>query len=129
MTAVLSEELGTYLDQLRSAYPEIREVWLIGSRANHSVHAGSDWDLIAFADEATCEAVEADSQWHRLDVDLLIVTDGNSFKRPWGRAKTGDLTKWEWHQVDPWSATYKGTKWPDDEEMWTEETLRAIRVR
>lgn len=129
MTARLSDELETWLDQLLVAYPAIREVWLIGSRANRSAHAGSDWDLVAFADEATSEAVEADSQWHRPDVDLLVVTDGNNFKRPWGAPKAGSLTRWGWRQTDPGSATYEGTKWPDEDEMWTEERFQAVRVR
>lgn len=129
MTARLSDELETWLDQLLVAYPAIREVWLIGSRANHRAHAGSDWDLVTFADEATCEAIEVDIQWHRADVDLLIVTDGDNFKRPWGRPKAGSLTKWEWRPTELGSATYKGTKWPDEDEMWTEELFQAVRIR
>jgi hypothetical protein len=129
MTSLLSEELGTYLDELRVAYPAIEEIWLIGSRANNGVHAGSDWDFVAFADEETCQQIEVETRWHRADVDLLVVIDGDSFKRAWGKPKSGSLKEWSWKQNGPTSATYIGTKWSDDDEAWAEQVVKAVRVR
>jgi Polymerase beta, Nucleotidyltransferase len=42
-----------YVSALVSAYSAIREVWLYGSRANETARPDSDWDYLAFADEAT----------------------------------------------------------------------------
>jgi len=129
MTSLLSEELGAYLDGLRAAFPAIEEVWLIGSRANHTAHAGSDWDFIAFADQAACDEIEVDAQWHRADVDLLVVVDGNEFKRPWGNPQAGTLEAWAWKRAGPTAATYIGSTWSDDEDAWVEQKFNAVRVR
>jgi predicted nucleotidyltransferase len=47
----------TYIDALLTAYPSIKEVWLIGSRADGSAKPTSDWDYIILADQWVLSAL------------------------------------------------------------------------
>lgn len=112
-------EASKYVVDLVVAYPSIREVWLFGSRANGSARLESDWDYMAFADDATLTALRADSRFHRARIDLKIVTDGIQFAAPWpgpGRSDNGSLAKvdggWHWHRLSPTQVTYRATKAP-----------------
>ncbi len=117
MTAAEAPE---YILELVAAYPSIREVWLFGSRANGTARPESDWDYMAFADEATLAALRGDSRFHRAGIHLMIVFDGTQFAAPWpgpARSDNGTLADvdggWHWHRVTPTKATYWGTKWPN----------------
>jgi predicted nucleotidyltransferase len=102
-------------------------VWLLGSRANGTSTPGSDWDLLVFGD---LELAKELAQISPVDlVDLLVVIDRDRFLSPWnktieGLVKSGSLSSWEWSQVDSQSATYSGTKWPND---WG-STKNAIKL-
>ncbi|HHT9136689.1 MAG TPA: hypothetical protein ACFYEK_05510 [Candidatus Wunengus sp. YC60] len=53
--------------------------------------------------------------YHRGAVDLLVVTDGDNFKKPYGGQKTGSLSKWKWRLTDNDAAEYEGIKFIPDE--------------
>ena len=94
-------------------------MWLFGSHANGAAGPESDWDYMAFADEATRAALCDDSRFHRIGIDLMIVTDGDQFAAPWtdqSRAKSGRLAKvdggWHWNKLSATEVTYRATKPP-----------------
>lgn len=93
------------------------DVWLFGSQVNRTNKSPLDWDFIVFGDANLLN--ELSGLVPVPDVDLLIVTDGDTFESPWPRAsdgviKRGSLSSWEWTQQNGQSATYRGTKWPND---------------
>jgi hypothetical protein len=79
-----------YIDRLVQAYPSIREIWLLGSRANGSERPDSDWDYLAFGDEARAlNDLHNDSQFNDPDVDLLFLGPGlDEAMKPWPSADT-----------------------------------------
>jgi hypothetical protein len=123
---------ATYVEALTRAYPTIKEIWLIGSRANDEASETSDWDYIAFADQKTLGALSDNPNFNDPTVDLFVVYDGNNFCKPWlgeNREKKGSLTAWEWHRVNDTEARYKATKARDDDDFssWI-KTAKAKRV-
>ena len=124
---------ATYIAALTSAYPAIKEVWLIGSRADDSAKASSDWDYIAIADENTLRALSADVTLRDPAIDLLVVYDGDNFCKPWpdgDRQKRGSFSGWHWQRVSPVEATYKATKPRDDDDFysWIRDGAQARRI-
>ena len=91
-------------------------IWLIGSRANGSARADSDWDLLAFGDPAVLACLRAASDLHDSNVDFLVVTNGEDFESAWGsKKKTGSLSQWDWNASAD-EAHYTGTKWVENDE-------------
>ena len=116
------EDTHKYISELVASYPSIREVWLVGSRADGSARPESDGDYMAFADEATLTALRSDSRFHRAGIDLMIVTNGDQSAAPWtdhSGSKSGTLAKvdggWHWERLSPTQATYRATKPPEAE--------------
>lgn len=109
--------VDTWLHFLMEQCPTIEEVWLIGSRANNSATAESDWDFIAFGSAETVPYLRSRKDLYQEDVDLLIVYDGNQFQEPWGQpSKTGSLSKWGWRVVVDGQAIYDAVKWREAED-------------
>ena len=124
--ANISKEIASYIESVASSSQDIASIWLIGSRANGNESPNSDWDFVVFGSNAGLEAIRKNVD-ERADVDLLIVTDGDSFQDPW-KTKTGKLSSWEWQETCDGGAVYRSTKWPDDAEMWEERICQATRV-
>jgi hypothetical protein len=102
-----------YVTALVSACPCIRQVWLMGSRANGTARPNSDWDYLIFGDDTILNALRTDRKLHRPDVDLLVVYDADNFVEPWGteeREKRGSLSGWQWHYLSEHEAEYRATK-------------------
>lgn len=121
-----------YLKELVASHPAIAEVWLIGSRADGSARPTSDWDYLVIADQGTLESLSAKPEFNALDVDLLVVYDGDNFRKPWpdgDREKHGSLSGWDWNQTSETEAHYRATKARsnDDFYSWVSEG-RAVRV-
>jgi predicted nucleotidyltransferase len=115
--ALLNQEMARWVEQLTAACPAIREVWLLGSRANGTARPDSDWDLLVFGADAAGPCIKSHSELHRADVDLLLVDNTNGeFSRPWGNQKTGSLAGWEWKAVSEQVSTYRSVKWVPDED-------------
>lgn len=72
-----------YIQNLVSTYPSIREIWLLGSRANGRATPSSDWDYLVFTDDGNLlNALYLDKRFNLPDIDLLLVFDGIAVK-PW----------------------------------------------
>jgi hypothetical protein len=119
-----------YVSQISAAYPAIREVWFIGSRANGTERPDSDYDYMAFADGDTLAALSQSQRFNWPDIDLLVVFDGLNFAEPWpdpNRPKGGSLDEWEWRPVSKTLATYRATKpGPDD---WSTRAFEQNSIR
>jgi predicted nucleotidyltransferase len=114
---LINQDMARWLEQLTVVCPAIREVWLLGSRANGTARPDSDWDLLVFGAQAVRMCIESHSELHRSEIDLLLVDNSNGeFSRPWGPQKTGSLSRWEWKAVSEEVATYKSVKWIPDED-------------
>ena len=84
---------------------------LIGSRANGSETASSDWDFIAFGTEATLAQLKCATHLHRENVDFLVVTNGDDFRAAWGALdKSGSLSGWQWKKLSESEAEYVKAK-------------------
>ena len=123
---------AAYIDAILAAYPSIREVWLIGSRATGSAKPSSDWDYIVFADQITLQSLTDDRRFNNPHMDLLVVYDGDSFRKPWldgDREKHGSLSGWDWKQTSGGEAVYRATKPREDDDFNASITQgRAVRI-
>ena len=109
-----------YIGRLVQAYPSIREIWLLGSRANGSERPDSDWDCLAFGDDAgALNQLHNDPQFDDPKVDLLFVGPGlDEAIEPWcdpgtswkklgfGHAPGGI----KWRVISPTEASYVESK-------------------
>ena len=121
MKILLPNDLDNYINSLTSTYPQIREIWLFGSRSNPPYKKKSDWDFLVFADSEVLERLRHRLDIKKNDIDLLIVYDGNHFKSPWPcsdkTTKAGTLfpssiscRNFNWNLRSKTEATYSGTK-------------------
>lgn len=106
-----------YVAELIAAYPGIREIWLFGSQAIGTARKDSDWDYLAFADVQTLSSLRADTRFHHGDIDLMIVTDGSHWEKPWAGPdglKSGTLGiepgGMNWRLASATEATYEDWK-------------------
>jgi nucleotidyltransferase-like protein len=103
-----------------ATFPEVTEIWLLGSRANEKADPDSDWDLLVFsADRLTAGHLTAAPRFHDECFQLFIVT-GTYFRWPWPREKDGCLCdgwldRWRWTAVPgrDGQATYSGNHGPE----------------
>ena len=115
---LVEKRVMDYLSKLVKTYHAIREIWLIGSRANGCARATSDWDLLVFANKEVLKELRGDRCFKEKKIDLLIVYECNSFKEPWGgeNAKHGNLREWQWKRVSENEAKYiKWEQQPEEE--------------
>jgi hypothetical protein len=113
---MLDVTAGDYIRELILRVDGIREVWLIGSRANGFAQQDSDWDFLVFADLTMMGGIAKDSMPHADNIDLLLVDSDGNFMRPWADSKSGSLTSWRWRRIDRTTAEYEGAKWVSDQE-------------
>jgi predicted nucleotidyltransferase len=131
---MLEPEIKTYIEQLVAAYPNITNIWLLGSRANNTSHVDSDWDLLVFGSQDILKSLQNDSRFNLDSVDLLVVYNGMDFEKPWGEeTKSGSLPGWDWKELNSNTATYRATKpiySENGEEEFNVKVLqcRAVRV-
>ena len=121
-------EIDEFVAQLVSRFPNIYEVWLIGSRANGTARPDSDWDLLVFGDSPVRAQISTADDLHRADVDCLVLIDDDRFISAWPPLHSGSLSAWDWHRCTEDSATYTETKWRDSEDGagWECKTRKAI---
>ena len=123
---------NTYVLELVAAYPEITEVWLIGSRAQRTARNDSDWDYLVFGNRRVLRSLRQRTQFNARTVDLLVVYDGNQFSKPWRddtRTKAGSLNDWNWQRISDERATYRATKFREDSDFYMDvSTAQAYRV-
>ncbi len=134
----LSETVAAYLDRLIFVHPDIRAVWLFGSRANGTSRVNSDWDLLVFGSRSILDAIRADQTFHLPEIDLFVVHDGNRFEGPWpdgNDTKLGRLHNafefnpdryvygYRWEEISATEATYISTR-----DFGCLDKLRAWRI-
>lgn len=118
-----------YVRRLVTTCPEIREIWLIGSRANGTAKEDSDWDYIVFGNKSVLAELQSDHSLNEPEIDLMIVYNDDDFREPWGdQPKHGSLSKWEWQQVSSICARYRAAKWKDDKIGVEVTRQKAIRI-
>jgi hypothetical protein len=117
---MLTENIAKYIHDLKSSFPSITSVWLIGSRGNGTAREDSDWDFIIFSSLSLYDGVKNAPAFHREDVDLLLVGDDGKFSKPFGNPKMGSLKEWKWSQVSDTLSHYEECKWVPDEEAAAE---------
>ncbi len=113
-------DLDHFIADFVATFPQVTEIWLLGSRANEKADPDSDWDLLVFsADRLKAENLMAATRFHDECFRLFIVT-GNYFKWPWPRKKDdclcdGWLDRWRWTSVpgQDGQATYRGNHGPE----------------
>ena len=111
-----------YVERLLRAYPAIREVWLIGSRANNCARPESDWDFLVFCDdELTFGDLHLDTSFNVPGIDLLVAVDNLNAFNPWSvdtdfGTKTLRLdvlgNNLDWQPVSDTAATYRPLDYP-----------------
>ena len=137
----LSPDITAYLNRLVSAYPQIESIWLIGSRAQGTARQDSDWDFFVFATPEVLSALRSDESFRQSNVDLLIVTNGDSFESPWPHSEGGEaiikrgnlhnyhsnygslVLGWQWDRISDSEARYDGSK-----STWKYVPCRALRI-
>jgi len=77
------DDIFTYIKNITTRHPAIKSIWLVGSRANPGNSPPNDWDFIAFATREVLLTLRSSNCFMRPDIDLLVVTDGDSFESPW----------------------------------------------
>lgn len=122
---MLSEDMNDYIQRLTQQFPSVSCVWLIGSRSNGCDKPTSDWDFLVFSDDSIFEQVKDCVTFHWPNVDLLLVEEDGEFSKPFGKAKSGSLSKREWQQLSEQRAEYTGCKWIADIEA-EEEGLAGL---
>lgn len=97
----LDPALGTWLAALRARHAGLTELWVL--RPNHrAVPArGEPCRLMAVADPAVIEALQADWDIRRRDVRLFLVdaTTGH-IRTAWGQPWDGRVARWDWGGAD-----------------------------
>jgi hypothetical protein len=128
--------LRHYIDELVEHAPSVREVWLVGSRANGRSTEDSDWDFLLFADQQALITLRGAQSLCREGVCVLVVVDGDRFESPWPRldnpgkfkrghlrnyenAEGSEVQSWEWQRTGDDEATYTDRKFREE---------RAVRV-
>ena len=111
-----------YIERLLGAYPAIREIWLIGSRANNCARPGSDWDFLVFCDdELAFSDLHLDTSFNVAGIDLLVAVDNLNAFNPWSvdtdfGTKTLRLdvlgNNLDWQPVSATAATYRPLDYP-----------------
>lgn len=84
------------------------------------------------ADQATLESLSSKPELNDLQVDLLLVYDGDNFRKPWldgDREKHGSLSGWDWNKTSEDEARYRATKARSDDDFCVSVSQgRAVRV-
>lgn len=127
----MNTEIENYITDLVSHYQGIKEIWLIGSRANGIARSNSDWDFIVFANTKTLLNMKKDSPIHAEAVDLLLVFNAKGeFCKPWGSKKSGNLYSrdWEWRRISDSLAEYKSVKWVQAYEAKDKSSLSTGQI-
>lgn len=108
-------DVAEYANALAAASPGVREIYMLGSRANGTAREDSDWDLLIIGNEQTLRFLRTATHLHRADIDCLVATN-EEFENAWGeKLKTGSLPGWKWERLNDFFAEYTENKWSETE--------------
>ena len=126
MPPLTHEEFSSYVKAIAASTPCVQSIWLFGSRANGTSTTSSDYDILVFGNPLTFGTLRFNTELHRSNVDLLVVTDGNLFSNAWGaKVKSGSLLRWEWKTTSEMQSCYVEHKWVENKE--SADILSACR--
>ncbi|VAV83779.1 hypothetical protein MNBD_DELTA01-551 [hydrothermal vent metagenome] len=135
---MLTPEITKFIDVFVSEIQGVKEIWLVGSRANCTFKEESDWDFVVFlsGNQKTFSQIQRRKDLRHEDVDLLIVYDGDKFEEPWPffskeryKPKSGSLKDWEWKIVSESEARYTAIDGRLNEKyLELNEEARGIKV-
>ena len=131
-----SDQIKDYVKRLVEAYPDIKSIWLFGTRANNSYRSDSDWDLFVFGNQRILDSLKENKTFNNDQIDLMVVFNDIEFEKPWPDekgVKHGTLKSWEWLEISSRDATYKSVKYINEDEGYKEgmldcKTLKAIKI-
>jgi hypothetical protein len=110
---------------------DIQAIWSVGHSAESDVQHTEKWqaeerELLVFADRATLDRLRKCDGLRESDVELLVVTDGDSFESAWGMQHfSGSLARWAWREASDGQAYYDESRWA----VAPEEAGSVVRVR
>ena len=114
-------EVAGFLFRILANCLDITSVWSIGHEPETPCAAART--LLAFADQATLRRLRAGEYLHEVQIEFLVVIDGDLFESAWGPCKlSGSLARWAWRQTTSQDAYY-------DEARWAEGGGGVVRVR
>lgn len=105
----ISPAVRKFIESTCAGAPDLREVWLFGSRANRAQRSDSDWDLIAYGSWKTVEYLKEKPRPTRLRIDLLACPAGDTLTGIW-EEKSGSLQRWKWAVIGDGVAEYDHNK-------------------
>ena len=118
--------LGALVRGMLVSCLDIRAVWSIGHDVSQTSVPANHRKLLVFANERTCERLHAMHPAKALAVQILVVTDGDSFEDACAApACSGSLSRWAWRQTGPHEAFYEEARWASGEG----EARNVVRVR
>ena len=127
ITLEISDAIKHYFNELNSEFEQIREIWILGSRANNCAYDDSDWDILVFANSRVLTQLRQKEKFKQsskdLNIDLLVLYDEDHFEAPWTSLnwretrqiiKKGTLSEWNFKpdRSNPNIGHYKGTHAP-----------------
>lgn len=102
---------ATFIRSVLASCLDISAVWSIGHEANDENEC-RELRLLAFGSDAVLKRLRRCDPLHRLDVEFLVVVDGDRFVTAWGPAIwSGSLARWAWRQTSPREAFYDESRW------------------
>jgi len=111
---IKEKTINDFLLTLLRKFPDISEIWFIGSRVNgRDIKTTSDWDFVVFSENEVLPLLIQDNELKEtanlLNIDLLVETDGDKFSSPWER-KTINRNDLKWSKLSESEAKYWGAK-------------------
>jgi predicted nucleotidyltransferase len=130
------DQIRDYVKKLVEAYPDIKSIWLFGTRANNLHRSDSDWDLFVFGNQRILDSLKENNSFNNDHIDLMVVFNNAEFEKPWPDekgVKHGSLKSWEWHEISSKDATYKSVKCINEDEWFKQgmldcKTLKAFKI-
>jgi hypothetical protein len=118
-------ELEAVVARLVARCSDIRAAWSLENvQAPRALQPEYD-ELLLFGDATALQRLRASAHLHRIDVDVLVVFDGDRFENAWGRRRvSGSLARWAWRHATPALAYFDESRWAH-----TEGGGEVVRVR
>ncbi|HUQ26350.1 MAG TPA: hypothetical protein VM140_11825 [Burkholderiales bacterium] len=105
-------ELDSFISRVLACSLDIRSLWSIDHSPEEPCLATAPYQLLAFADLATLQALRRATDLHHEELNFLVVIDGDRFESAWGACKvSGSLARWAWRYVSSDEAYYDESRW------------------
>lgn len=105
-------ELDNFISRVLASSLDIRSLWSLDHSPEEPCLTTPPYQLLAFADLATLQALRRATDLHHEELNFLVVIDGDRFESAWGECKvSGSLARWAWRYVSPDEAYYDEARW------------------